>query len=102
MHPLTTPDARQALGGVSVNELLQEVIPAYRRGEYCVSLERLCKQPTESQSNLQSCLHAQQTTGLLPPLSGNIRHYIILNNGILRSNTSVFPQSEGYISQYTP
>ena len=31
-----------------------------------------------------------------------IRHYIILKNGILKSNCSVFPQSEGYISQYTP
>ena len=29
-------------------------------------------------------------------------HYIILNNGILKSNSSVFPWSEGYISQYTP
>ena len=29
-------------------------------------------------------------------------HYIILNNGILKSNTSIFPHSEGYITQYTP
>ena len=29
-------------------------------------------------------------------------HYIILNNGILKSNSSVFPRSKGYISQYTP
>ena len=29
-------------------------------------------------------------------------HYIILNNGILKSNSSIFPLSEVYISQYTP
>ena len=29
-------------------------------------------------------------------------HYIILDNGILKSNSSVFPRSEGFISQYTP
>ena len=29
-------------------------------------------------------------------------HYIILHNRILKSNSSVFPRSEGYISQYTP
>ena len=28
-------------------------------------------------------------------------HYIILNNGILKSNSSVFHRSEGYILQYT-
>ena len=32
----------------------------------------------------------------------NIKQYIILNNGILKSNSSLFPQSEGYITQYTP
>ena len=31
-----------------------------------------------------------------------ILHYIILNNGILKSNSTIFPQSEGYITQYTP
>ena len=31
-----------------------------------------------------------------------MEHYIILNNGILISNSSVFPWSEGYILQYTP
>ena len=31
-----------------------------------------------------------------------ISHFIILNNGILISNSSIFPQSEGYITQYTP
>ena len=30
------------------------------------------------------------------------QHYIILNNGILKSNSSVFTRSKGYISQYTP
>ena len=29
-------------------------------------------------------------------------HYIIHNNGILKSNSSIFPWSEGYITQYTP
>ena len=29
-------------------------------------------------------------------------HYIILNNGILKSNSSIFPRSKGYITQYTP
>ena len=29
-------------------------------------------------------------------------HYILLNNGILKSNSSIFPRSEGYITQYTP
>ena len=29
-------------------------------------------------------------------------HYIILNNEILKSNSSIFPRSEGYITQYTP
>ena len=29
-------------------------------------------------------------------------HYIILNNGILKSNSSILPRSEGYITQYTP
>ena len=28
-------------------------------------------------------------------------HYIILNNGILKSNSSIFSWSEGYITQYT-
>ena len=32
----------------------------------------------------------------------SIEHYIILNNGILKSNSSIFPWSEGYITQYTP
>ena len=32
----------------------------------------------------------------------SIVHYIILNNGILKSNSSIFPRSEGYITQYTP
>ena len=31
-----------------------------------------------------------------------IVHYIIINNGILKSNSSIFPRSEGYITQYTP
>ena len=29
-------------------------------------------------------------------------HCIIRNNGILKSNSSIFPWSEGYITQYTP
>ena len=29
-------------------------------------------------------------------------HYILLNNGILKSNSLIFPRSEGYITQYTP
>ena len=29
-------------------------------------------------------------------------HYIIHNNGILKSNTTIFPRSKGYITQYTP
>ena len=29
-------------------------------------------------------------------------HYIILNNRILKLNSSIFPWSEGYITQYTP
>ena len=37
----------------------------------------------------------RQPTGLLG-------HYIILNNGILKSNSSIIPRSEGYITQYTP
>ena len=32
----------------------------------------------------------------------NMVHYIILKNGILKSNSSIFPRSEGYITQYTP
>ena len=36
------------------------------------------------------------------PYPPNPIHYIILNNGILKSNSSVFPRSEGYITQYTP
>ena len=32
----------------------------------------------------------------------NILHYIILSNGILTSNSSIFPRSKGYITQYTP
>ena len=28
--------------------------------------------------------------------------YIILNNGILKSNSLLYPRSEGHISQYTP
>ena len=36
-------------------------------------------------------------------LSGSItNHFIILNDGILKSNSSIFPRSEGYITQYTP
>ena len=30
------------------------------------------------------------------------RQYIILNNVILKLNSSVLPSSEGFISQYTP
>ena len=33
---------------------------------------------------------------------GCMFQYIILNNGILKSNSSIFPRSEGYITQYTP
>ena len=40
---------------------------------------------------------SQFQEGVLAPV-----HYIILNNGILKSNALVFPQSEGFISQYTP
>ena len=29
-------------------------------------------------------------------------HYIILNSGILKSNSTTFPWSEGHITQYTP
>ena len=29
-------------------------------------------------------------------------HYIILNNGILKSKSTIFPRSEGYITQHTP
>ena len=32
----------------------------------------------------------------------DIYHYIILNNGILNSNSSISPRSEEYITQYTP
>ena len=31
-----------------------------------------------------------------------MKQYIILNNGILKLNSSVLPSSKGYISQYTP
>ena len=31
-----------------------------------------------------------------------MQQYILLNNGILESNSSVLPSSEGCISQYTP
>ena len=31
----------------------------------------------------------------------DIGHYIILNNGILKSNSLIFPWSEGNITQYT-
>ena len=31
-----------------------------------------------------------------------IPHYIILNNGRLKSNSSIIPRSEGYTTQYTP
>ena len=33
---------------------------------------------------------------------GDISHYIILNNAIIKSNSSIFTRSEGYITQYTP
>ena len=33
---------------------------------------------------------------------GSLEYYIILNNGILKLNSSIFPRSEGYITQYTP
>ena len=33
---------------------------------------------------------------------GSIMHYSIPNNRILKSNSSVFPRSEGYNSQYPP
>ena len=29
-------------------------------------------------------------------------HYIILNNGILKSNASIFPRNKGRNTQYTP
>ena len=32
----------------------------------------------------------------------DILYYIILNNGILKSNSTIFPRSKGYITQYTP
>ena len=32
----------------------------------------------------------------------NKGHHIILNNEILKSNSIIFPRSEGYITQYTP
>ena len=41
---------------------------------------------------LQSCVYS----------TVYIIHYIILNNGTLKSNSSIFPRSEGYITQYTP
>ena len=31
----------------------------------------------------------------------NTVHYIILNNGIQKSNSSIFPRSKGYFTQYT-
>ena len=35
-------------------------------------------------------------------LEVGMNHYIIPNNGIPKSTSSVFPQSEGFITQYTP
>ena len=46
---------------------------------------------------LYGCSYISEWPGL-----AHINHYIILNNGILKSNSSLFPRSEGYISQYTP
>ena len=43
--------------------------------------------------------------GLLIVCTGiglGLGHYIILNNGILKLYSSIFPRSEGYITQYTP
>ena len=50
----------------------------------------------------------QSMVGVISPYWAQVkrtllyRHYIIPNNGILKSNSSIFPQSEGYITQYTP
>ena len=38
----------------------------------------------------------------LATLSCLPKHYILLNTGVLKSNSSIFPRSEGYITQYTP
>ena len=55
------------------------------------------------------CFYSQMFQWLVKSLSlaRNIQqtyneHYIILNNEILNSNSSIFPQSKGYITQYTP
>ena len=37
-----------------------------------------------------------------PRAEGFISHYIILNNGILKSYSLICPRSKGYITQYTP
>ena len=57
-------------------------------------------------------IHPRKKTNLLSSLDGilitalydwlNSDHYIILINWILKSNSSIFPRSEGYITQYTP
>ena len=41
------------------------------------------------------------TVQYIKPWPYNIIHYIIINNGIMKSNSSIFPRSEGYITHYT-
>ena len=41
-----------------------------------------------------------QKTLSIPPLLLGLTHYIIHNNGILKSNTTKFSWSEGYITNY--
>ena len=46
--------------------------------------------------------HKMSIGGETFPLKFNLFHYIILNNGILKSNSTIFPRSKGFITQYTP
>ena len=44
----------------------------------------------------------QTPAAALMQLKYSTVHYIILNNGILKSNSTIFPWSKGFITQYTP
>ena len=92
----------------TVRLCLSQTICVYHRG-YVSFTVTLCLSQTVCFCHQQSMTHGKLLSVTENPfflLSEQVcvchRQYIIINNGILKSNCTIFPRSEGYITQYTP
>ena len=102
-YSITCPQNRVKIN--QTNTMSQEKINTNIVHKYFLHLwEQLCwLQASMWFSNVKVVISfiGQSLKGGLCMINDSI-HYIILNNGILKSNSLIFPRSEGYITQYTP